>query len=108
MEVPLPMKCVGQPFSLCFRHYPTGHFVPFEMEVPRVREDPITDVPVEVMVLETVDIPVMQMKVEFKLEGEKRREVAKAKVKKMKAVSLPVSQLVDGDDSSVGSSGMTY
>ena len=57
--------------------------------------------------LETVDIPVMQMKVEFKLEGEKRREVAKGKVKKMKAVSLPVSQLVDGDDSSVGS-GMTY
>ena len=48
------------------------------------------------------------MKVEFKLEGEKRREVAKAKVKKMKAVSLPVSQLVDGDDSSVGSSGMSY
>lgn len=57
--------------------------------------------------LETVDIPVMQMKVEFKLEGEKQREVAKGKVKKMKAVSLPVSQLVDGDDSSVGS-GMIY
>ena len=49
----------------------------------------------------------MQMKVEFRLEGEKRRVIAKGKVKKMKAVSLPVSQLVDGDDFSVGS-GMTY
>ena len=107
MEVPLPMKCVGQPYSLHFHHYPTGHFVPFKMEIPQVREDPITGVPVKVMVLETVDIPVMQMKVEFKLEGEKQREVAKGKVKKMKAVSLPVSQLVDGDDSSMGS-GMTY
>ena len=71
MEVPLPMKCVGQPYSLRFHHYPSGHSVPFEMEIPRVREDPITGVPVEVMVLETVDISVMQIKVEFKLEGEK-------------------------------------
>ena len=71
MEVPLPMKCVGQPYSLCFHHYPTGHSVTLEMEIPQVREDAITAVPVEVMVLETVDVPVMQMKVEFKLEGEK-------------------------------------
>ena len=71
MEVPLPMKCVGQPYSFCFCHYPSNHSVPSEMEIPQVREDPITGVPVEVMVLETVDIPVMQMKVEFKLEGEK-------------------------------------
>ena len=34
MEVPLPMKCVGQPYSLCFHHYPTGHSVPFEKEIP--------------------------------------------------------------------------
>ncbi len=107
VEVSLPMKCVGQPYNLRFHYYPTGHSVPFKMEIQRVREDPITGVPVEVMVLETVDIPVMQMKVEFKLKGEKRCEVAKGKVKKMKAASLPVSQLVDGDDSSVGS-GMTY
>ena len=59
------------------------------------------------MKLKTVDIQVMQMKVEFKLEGEKRREVVEGKVKKTKAVPVPVSMLVDGDDSSVGS-GMSY
>ena len=77
------------------------------MVIPQVKDNPSTGVPVEVMVLETVDIPVMQMKVEFKLEGEKWCEVAKGKVKKIKAVSFPVSQLVDGNDSSVGS-GMIY
>ena len=46
MEVPLPMKCVGQPYSLRWCHYPTGCSVPFEMEIPRVREDPIAGVPV--------------------------------------------------------------
>jgi len=103
MEVPLPMKCVGQPYSVRFRHYPTGHTVRFEMEIPRVREDPVTGIPRELISRETVDIPVMQMKVEFRLEGEKRREVAKGKVKKMKAISIPVSQLVDDDDSSAAS-----
>jgi hypothetical protein len=103
MEVPLPMKCVGQPYSVRFRHYPTGHTVRFEMELPRVREDPVTGIPRELISRETVDIPVMQMKVEFRLEGEKRREVAKGKVKKMKAISIPVSQLVDDDDSSAAS-----
>ena len=103
MEVPLPMKCVGQPYSVRFRHYPTGHTVPFEMDIPRVREDPLTGVPREVLAQELVEIPVMQMKVEFRLEGEKRSVIAKGKVKKMKAVSRTVTELVDKDDSSVDS-----
>ena len=45
----------------------------------------------------------MQMKVEFRLEGEKRRVMPKGKVKKMKAVSRTVTELVDKDDSSVDS-----
>jgi hypothetical protein len=93
------MKCVVA-LSICFHHCPTGHSVPFEMKLPLVQQDAVTSAPVKVLKFNIVDIPVMQMKVEFKIEGKKRHELLKGKVKIEKAIPLYVSEVVDDKDSS--------
>ena len=81
MEMDLPLKCIGHPFAITFRHYKTKHKVRF------TENDGVTR-----------EYPVFVMKVEFLLEGGKRREKAKGKARYKAVVGGTIDELVDDNE----------
>ena len=84
MKIPLPIKCIGNPIGLRLRHYPTGHKVTYETG----NNIPLSD---GTMQREVIEIPVLLMKIEFMLKGEKMRYKLKSAAKTKAAKHMTVS-----------------